>query len=256
MKGMSTMKSLARLVSKGYKYIIFSWIAIFIVMAIFAIRLPSMLQGDGFEMDGDHATVMDTVSETFDMPAETMLLVFDKVSDEKISATIEDVRKLELATSIDSPLDDDSLYKDDVSYALLHFGSDMDDMSDVVTEIRDVIGEEDGMTLTGASAISKDINAASQRDLITAEAIGLPIAIIILLFAFGTVVASLVPLMIGIITVVSSFGIMTILGAQIDLSIFVLNIIPMLGLALSIDFALLFISRYREERVHSDLHTP
>ena len=54
--------------------------------------------------------------------------------------------------------------------------------------------------------------------------------------------------MIGIVTVVSSFGILTILGGQMDLSIFVLNIIPMLGLALSIDFALLFISRYREER--------
>ena len=126
-------------------------------------------------------------------------------------------------------------------------------MSDVVTDIRDVIGDEAGITLTGASAISKDINTASQKDLITAEAIGLPIAIIVLLFAFGTVVASLVPLMIGIVTVVSSFGILTILGAQIDLSIFVLNIIPMLGLALSIDFALLFISRFREERVHSDL---
>ena len=56
-----------------------------------------------------------------------------------------------------------------------------------------------GITLTGASAISKDINAASQRDLMTAEAIGLPIAIIILLFAFGTVVASFVPLIIGIV---------------------------------------------------------
>ena len=88
----------------------------------------------------------------------------------------------------------------------------------------------------------------------TAEAIGLPIAIIILLFAFGTVVASFVPLIIGIVTVVSSFGVLAILGGKMDLSIFVLNIIPMLGLALSIDFALLFISRYREERKKSEMH--
>ena len=127
-------------------------------------------------------------------------------------------------------------------------------MSDIVTDIRDAVGDEKGITLTGASAISKDINTASQRDLMTAEAIGLPIAIIILLFAFGTVVASFVPLMIGIVTVISSFGVLTILGGQMDLSIFVLNIIPMLGLALSIDFALLFISRYREERKKSDIH--
>ena len=73
-------------------------------------------------------------------------------------------------------------------------------------DIREAVGNEKGITLTGASAISKDINTASQRDLMTAEAIGLPIAIIILLFAFGTVVASFVPLIIGIVSVVSSIG--------------------------------------------------
>ena len=51
----------------------------------------------------------------------------------------------------------------------------------------------------------------------------------------------------------TSFGLLTMIGGQMDLSIFVLNIIPMLGLALSIDFALLFISRYREERRNSEL---
>ena len=90
-------------------------------------------------------------------------------------------------------------------------------MSDVVTMIRDTVGDAKGITLTGSSAISKDINAASQRDLMTAEAIGLPIAIIILLFAFGTVVASFVPLIIGIVTVVTSFGLLTMIGGQMDL---------------------------------------
>ena len=60
----------------------------------------------------------------------------------------------------------EALYKEDVSYALLHFDDETDNMSDVVTDIRDAIGDEAGITLTGASAISKDINTASQRDLI------------------------------------------------------------------------------------------
>ena len=224
-------------------------------MTFLAIQLPGMLEGDGFRMDGEHSDVMDTVSETFGMPAETMFLVFDQVKDEKISSTLEKVEKLGITSEISSPLDDASLYTDDVSYAMLHFDNETENMSDVVTAIRDAVGDETGITLTGASAISKDINTASQRDLITAEAIGLPIAIIVLLFAFGTVVASFVPLLIGIVTVITSFGILTLLGGQMDLSIFVLNIIPMLGLALSIDFALLFISRYREERKISDIHT-
>ncbi|WP_342506878.1 MMPL family transporter [Sporosarcina sp. FSL K6-2383] len=247
------MRTLARFVTSAHKYIIFTWIAIFIVMTIFAIRLPGLLEGDGFEMDGEHADVIDIVSSTFDMPAETMFVVFDHISDDKIQTTLQNIEKLNLTSAIASPLDDDTQYTEDVSYALLHFDNQAENKADSVTAIREAIGDEKGITLTGASAISKDINTASQRDLMTAEAIGLPIAIIVLLFAFGTVVASFVPLIIGIVTVVTSFGVLTILGSQMDLSIFVLNIIPMLGLALSIDFALLFISRYREERKKSDL---
>src|SRR6185437_11264401 len=212
---------------------------------VFAIKLPGLLEGDGFQMDGEHADVMDVVADTFDMPVETMFLVFDDISDEKITSTLDKVEKLKVTSDIASPLDNEAQYKEGVSYALLHFDNGAENMSDVVTTIRDAIGDEKGITLTGSSAISKDINTASQRDLMTAEAIGLPIAIIILLFAFGTVVASFVPLIIGIVTVVTSFGVLTILGSKMDLSIFVLNIIPMLGLALSIAFALLFISRYR-----------
>lgn len=247
------MRILARFVTKTYKYIILAWVIFAVVMAFFAVRLPSMLQGDGFRMNGEHSEVMDLASDTFDMPVETMFLVFNKVSDEKIKETIEEIEKLDVASKIVSPLEDPSLYKDDVSYALLQFNDEDEDMSQVVTDIRDAVGDEKGIVLTGAQAISKDINTASQRDLMIAEAIGLPIAIIVLLFAFGTVVASSIPIMIGISTIIVSFGVLTILGGHVDLSIFVLNIIPMLGLALSIDFALLFISRYREERRKTSL---
>ncbi|MCZ2259328.1 MMPL family transporter [Sporosarcina sp. G11-34] len=248
------MRPLARFVSKAYKYIIFTWLAIFAGMTFFAIQLPGLLEGDGFRMDGEHSKVTEIVSETFDMPAESMLLVFDKIDDKKIESTLKKVEKLDVTSGITSPLEDSTLYKEDVSYALLHFDNEADNMPEIVTDIRDAVGEEKGIILTGSSAISKDINTASQKDLITAEAIGLPIAIIVLLFAFGTVVASFVPLLIGIVTIVTSFGILTLLGSQMDFSIFILNIIPMLGLALSIDFALLFISRYREERKTSNLH--
>ncbi len=248
------MRTLGQFVTKAYKYIIVTWIVLAVVMAFFAIRLPSMLQGDGFRMDSEHSEVIDIAADTFEMPVETIFLVFEKVSDEKIAETITKVEDLKVTSEIASPLEDESLYKKNLSYALLHFDDENADMSKIVTQIRDTIGDEKGIALTGAPVISKDINTASQRDLMTAEAIGLPIAIIVLLFAFGTVVASFVPLIIGLSTVIVSFGILTILGGQMDLSIFVLNIIPMLGLALSIDFALLFISRYREERKKSSLH--
>ncbi|CAM5279035.1 Membrane protein YdfJ OS=Lysinibacillus sphaericus OX=1421 GN=ydfJ PE=4 SV=1 [Lysinibacillus sphaericus] len=72
--------------------------------------------------------------------------------------------------------------------------------------------------------IWEDINEASQKDLASAEAIGLPIAIVVLLLAFGTVVAAILPILIGVVTVVTAFGLLTLLSGSVNLSIFVLNI--------------------------------
>ncbi|MCG3086845.1 MMPL family transporter [Sporosarcina cyprini] len=247
------MRLLSRLVTSAHKYIVALWILFVIIMAIFAIRLPGLLAGDGFRMDAEHEQVMKMASETFELPAETMFVVFDHVPDDAIESTLSRINKLNVVSEIDSPLDHEKQYSKEVSYALLHFNEPEKDRADVVTLIREAIGDKKGVTLTGQSAITKDINTASQRDLMKAEAIGLPIAIIVLLFAFGSVAASLVPLFVGIATVVSAFGVLSLLGGQMDLSIFVLNIVPMLGLALSIDFSLLFISRYREERKKSEI---
>ncbi|MEK5208765.1 MMPL family transporter [Psychrobacillus sp. FSL H8-0510] len=240
------MKGLSKIVTRHYKVILGIWLLLFAALAVLAIRLPGLLEGDGFSTDGEHAEVMEELTKTFDFPAESLFVVFDQTSDDTIKETLQEIEKLEIAESIQSPLEDDSLYKDHVAYAMLHFDSDAD-MTGAVDDIRETIDGEKGVTLTGGAAINKDINSASQKDLASAEAIGLPIAIIVLLLAFGSVVAAFIPLAIGIVTVVSAFGVMTLFSETMDLSIFVMNIIPMLGLALSIDFALLLINRYKEE---------
>lgn len=240
------MKGLSKIVTRHYKVILGIWLLLFAALAVLAIRLPGLLEGDGFSTDGEHAEVMEELTKTFDFPAESLFVVFDQTSDDTIKETLQEIEKLEIAESIQSPLEDDALYKDHVAYAMLHFDSDAD-MTGAVDDIRETIDGEKGVTLTGGAAINKDINSASQKDLASAEAIGLPIAIIVLLLAFGSVVAAFIPLAIGIVTVVSAFGVMTLFSETMDLSIFVMNIIPMLGLALSIDFALLLINRYKEE---------
>ncbi|WP_213421163.1 MMPL family transporter [Bhargavaea massiliensis] len=246
LKGRSLLRTLANLVIRFPKWIIALWIVIAAFMAFQAIKLPGVLEGDGFRMDGEYEQVADRLTEEFGLPAETMFLVFEDMSDEEIGTAVSDVEDLGLAEEIISPLDDDSLYTENLSYALLHFEEDTD-MSAAVSAIQET-ADHDGAVLTGGTAISEDINKASQRDLVKAEAIGLPIALVVLLLAFGSVVAALVPFFVGIATIITTFGTMTLIGQSMDLSIFMLNIVPMLGLALSIDFSLLFINRYREER--------
>lgn len=242
------MKAFSGFVAARYKWLITVWVLLLLGLTVFAIRLPGLLEGDGFRMDGEQEDVSKTLTREFDQPDETMFLVFEGNSDDEISDALTTVESLGVTAGIRSPLNEESQYKNNISYAMLQFDDSESDKSGLVGDIRDAVGTGDGITLTGQSPITKDINAASQKDLMVAEAIGLPIALIVLLFAFGTVTASLVPLLIGIVTIITSFGILALFGKHVDLSIFVLNIIPMLGLALSIDFALLFISRYREER--------
>lgn len=244
---------LSNIVTRYYKTILISWLVLFIALAVLALRLPGLLEGDGFSTNGEHQQVMDELTNTFDLPAETLFIVFDQSTNDTIKQTIAQIEDLQLAETIQSPLDEPSLYKEHVAYAMLHFSGDTADMPDVVDKIRTSIDGEKGVTLTGGAAINKDINVASQKDLASAEAIGLPIAIIVLLLAFGSVVAAFVPLIVGIVTVVSTFGVMTLFSETMNLSIFVLNIIPMLGLALSIDFALLLINRYKEERLKQSI---
>ncbi|MGN7477844.1 MMPL family transporter [Solibacillus silvestris] len=246
------MKQFAALVTKFAKPIVIIWCAILVFLAFFALQLPNKLQGDGFFYDGDHSYVTNELSETFNLPAKTIFVLFDNKTDEEITAAIENLEAIEEIHAITSPVGAEDLNNDGYAYGILEFDNTIVDYFPIIDELRERLGEDNGISITGEPVISKDINVASQNDLIKAETIGLPIALIVLLLAFGSIVASLLPILIGGATVVITLGLLALLGDSVSLSIFVLNIVPMLGLALSIDFALLLINRYREERnMHS-----
>lgn len=243
------MKAFAKFITSYPKAIIAIWSVLFIIAAALSLQLPSKLEGDGFSVDGDHAFVSNELAKTFDVPKSTIFVVFDGVSDDTITAALDDIARVDDIQTVVSPLHDrDSYMKDDVAYAMLHFDETISNFSPIVRKLRDTLQQYDDVQITGGPVINEDLNSASQTDLIKAEAIGLPIALIVLLLAFGTLVASILPIIVGAVTVIVAFGVLVLAGNSVNLSIFVLNIVPMLGLALSIDFALLFINRYREEQ--------
>ncbi|MEW8987273.1 MAG: MMPL family transporter, partial [Bacillus sp. (in: firmicutes)] len=75
----------------------------------------------------------------------------------------------------------------------------------------------------------------------------------VLILAFGSLVAASLPIIVGVISIATTMGIVYFFSYAFDLTIFILNIVPMIGLALSIDFALLFINRFKEEIAHSSV---
>ncbi|WP_227871979.1 MMPL family transporter [Paenibacillus albus] len=141
------------------------------------------------------------------------------------------------------------MLKGDFAYALLSFKNNSYEVEPVLGEIKRSLPNNHyiSVTMTGKSVVQADVNRASRDDMKKAERIGIPVAFFILWFAFGGIVSALIPIAIGMIGVSGTMGIMFLVGTQIELSNFVLNVIPMVGLALSIDFALLLVSRFKEE---------
>jgi uncharacterized membrane protein YdfJ with MMPL/SSD domain len=106
------------------------------------------------------------------------------------------------------------------------------------------------VVMTGEGTLDHDFNDLSQHDLKSGELqVGLPTALIILLLVFGTVVAGVIPLVMAIIAIIVALGLCAIIAAGFTLSVFVVNMLTGMGLALGIDYSLFVVSRYREERV-------
>jgi putative drug exporter of the RND superfamily len=102
------------------------------------------------------------------------------------------------------------------------------------------------LELSGETPLNFDIRKASADDVRHAESLVIPGTLILLLVAFGGVVAALIPLAIGQLAIASALAVAGFLALRWHLSILVQNLSTMLGLGLGIDYALLMVSRFRE----------
>ncbi|MDQ3318338.1 MAG: MMPL family transporter, partial [Actinomycetota bacterium] len=137
------------------------------------------------------------------------------------------------------------------SYAIIAFSVSIDQTRNVVADVREKVRSEDLNTyVTGAPAVYQDLEAASNEDVKQAEKYAFPFAVVILIFAFGTLIAAGVPVVIGGASVLTSLAIIYFIAGSYDMSVFVLTLSTMLGLGLGIDYALFFVSRFREELEH------
>ena len=102
------------------------------------------------------------------------------------------------------------------------------------------------LELTGETPLNFDIRKASADDVRHAESLAVPATLALLLVAFGSIVAALIPVAIGQLAIASALAIAGFLALRWHLSILVQNLSTMLGLGLGIDYALLMVSRFRE----------
>jgi RND superfamily putative drug exporter len=100
----------------------------------------------------------------------------------------------------------------------------------------------------GEDSINEAFTSTSESDLLTGETIGISVAMLVLIVVFGTLVSAGVPLVLAIVAILIGLGVTAIVGHIFELSVFVINMLVMIGLAVGIDYSLFIVGRYREER--------
>jgi RND superfamily putative drug exporter len=126
-----------------------------------------------------------------------------------------------------------------------------DDETEALVDKVEGVADSTGfaVSVTGTETLDHDFNLLSQEDLENGELkFGLPAALIVLLLVFGAVVAGLIPLLMAIVAIVVALGLTALVAQQFELSVFVINMLTGMGLALGIDYSLFVVSRFREER--------
>jgi RND superfamily putative drug exporter len=101
--------------------------------------------------------------------------------------------------------------------------------------------------VTGRAPLDLDVRTVVARDSAQGEKRLLPLTLIVLVLAFGALVAALLPLVVGILAIAISLAIIGVIARYTPMSVFVLNMTTMIGLGVGIDYSLLVVTRFREE---------
>ena len=241
--------------------ILLLWGVLLISSSFFAPELSGRLKGGGFDGANSEAErVQDLMSDEFGASPATLTVVFTgggiparsqefQDAQERALAGVRELDDVRQVASYAGSEDPRFISEDGKkSYAVVTSDVSIDETRNVVEEVRGEVRSDKLETyVTGAPAVYQDLEEASNEDVKNAEKYAFPFAVIILIFAFGTLVAASVPVLIGGASVLTALAALYFVTGFYDMSVFTLTLSTMLGLGLGIDYALFFVSRFREE---------
>lgn len=114
-------------------------------------------------------------------------------------------------------------------------------------EIAEELSQHPGVVVGGPTVAEEEVNGQVEKDLQHAEMLAFPLLFLLSLLFFRSLVASVLPLLIGGLAIVGTFLILRVASEFASISVFALNLTTALGLGLAIDYSLFVVSRYREE---------
>jgi putative drug exporter of the RND superfamily len=257
------MKKLGTFIVRRSKLSLWGFIALILLSTVWGFQAFGGLKAGGYDDPGsDSARVVNILRDDFKQAQPEIIILADFAdgADQPASATtgqhlvdelkqIDGVEKVTSYYTLGSPV---SLRSDDGK--AVYFFVDLNDsvnQASVAGKIADqYTGKYEGAKLyvAGYAAMAHSINGAISKDLAAAESIAIPLTMLLLVFVFGGLVAAGLPMLVGGLAILGSFFFVWLATQFTDTSVFSVNLITGLGLGLGIDYALLMVNRFREER--------
>lgn len=257
------MKRLAQFVVRRKRSSLSVFVAAVLLSSIFGFQSFGLLKAGGYDNpNSDSARVSELLETKFATQTPEVVLIADmptlvdttasKIIGRDLANDLKQIDGVDKVTSYYTLGSPPSLRSDDGKavyfFVKLNEDAPQSDLGKKISE--QFTGDYNGAKIyvAGFAAISAEINSTISEDLARAEAIAVPIILLLLVFVFGSLVAAGLPLLIGGLSIVGSFFFVWVSAQFTDTSVFALNLITGLGLGLGIDYSLLMVNRFREER--------
>jgi RND superfamily putative drug exporter len=260
-------KSLGNLIVKRKKSVFAFFIAAILVMGgVGSLAFAKLDSGGYSDPKSDSAKAAKYLTDTFHIKDPAALLIVRSKNFMGDSVSIADARDLETSIAAEKGVAKTLSYwsagmapsllsKDRKGAYIFIYTKVADpfkakDLGKVLASKYDGTYKSFRLYAGGLAVFNHAINEKISKDLAIAESISIPLTFILLAFVFGGLIASAMPLVVGISAILGAFFFIYIITLFTGVSVFALNLITGMGLGLGIDYALLIVNRFREEIHH------
>ncbi|MEU7582034.1 MMPL family transporter [Streptomyces sp. NPDC041068] len=258
------LATFARTATRRPLTVIAVWICLLVLGLGFGTRVFGDLTSTVEDVPGSESVVADELLDDLDPSGASITAVVSTdggVDRPRLRAEVDRavaaVRALPGVAEVPHPYDRHGLVAEDSRALLipvtLKGGLDDDAEDDTVGDAADLIREIDAadVAVSGGPLLGEQMGTRAQEDVAKAELITLPAVLIVLLLIFGGLRAAGLPLLVTVSGVAGAFLILYGFSLFTDISVYAVQIVTMLGLGLAVDYALLMVVRFREERAHT-----
>jgi RND superfamily putative drug exporter len=247
------MEALTRFVLRHRWLVLSCWVVVFVFSGVASSRLADLLT-NRFTLPGTDTRRAELILEDHFDQKSTGSFTIVVETDGDARALVPDLRRAAARAADELPtarLVAVAPVTEHVLTAQIVSELEPADSKGHTDDMRHAIGEIPGgmVYVTGQAAIEHDLDPVFGEDLLKGELIAIPVALLILVFTFGTL-AFLLPFVFALVTIPTTLAIVWIFANFMELSTYLQNLVSLIGLGIAIDYSLLVVYRFREELRH------